>query len=272
MTISNQAASVSAEGDGSNTSWAYTFLIPYMPDGLTPAVEVWLTYPSVFPITPILIPPSQYSITGVGSKAGGVVTYPLPMGTPIAAGTVLTILRAYPYVQETPIANQGNFFPNAVEGSLDTLCEEIQQLVSELNRALLVPIGSGLDPDEIMAFLINLFEEGGGGGGGGGTGSSVGLGYRVITPSTPSPAVVASDHLGVISCNAAAGDVTVTFLPSTLVGMQVTFIRSDSAPSVHSVFLTDGTTTIQTLTLDQTAAVLKSTGLSIINIPAAVFP
>lgn len=268
MTINRQTSAVSANGDGSNTSWAYNFLIPYKPDGSTAAVQVWLTDPTVFPITPILVPASQFSITGVGNASGGIVTYPLPSGDPIAAGIVITIQRAYPYVQETAIANQGNFFPQAVEEALDLLCEEIQQLQSELNRALLVPIGSGLDPDELMAFLIALFEAGGGGGGGGGTGSSVGLGYRLVTADTPSPGVVAGDHLGVVAIDCTLGNVTVPFLATTLAGMQVTFIRIDG--TLNSAFLTNGSSTVATLTTIQTSKILKSTGLAIIPVPSPV--
>lgn len=270
MTINRQSATISLAGDGINTSFSYPFEIPYAPDGSTPAVKVWITNPAVYPITPILVPSSSYAISGVGTNNGGTVTYPLS-GLPLALGLVLTIERAYPYVQETSIANEGNFYPNAIEGALDLDVMEIQQLAAELARALLVPIGSGLDPDAIMAFLINLFINGGGGGGGGG-GGTAGLGYRVVTSGSPSPAVLTSDHLGVISCDAKDGDISIVFLPSVLVGEQVTFIRVDSGVSIHTVTVTNGVSAVAILTSDQTSVTLKSTGLALVQIPPTIGP
>ncbi len=127
MTISNQQASVTADGDGLTTQFAYTFLIPAAND-----VTITVIDTTVVPQASTILTPSQYSITGIDVSAGGMVTYPLA-GPALPAGWTITISRTVPIVQTVPIANQGNFYPSAVEGALDYLTMICQDLQQELN-------------------------------------------------------------------------------------------------------------------------------------------
>jgi hypothetical protein len=126
MTISNQVSSVTAEGNGSTTSWTFTFLIPTTASCL---VQVYDT--TVDPATTATISSSQFSVTGIGVTTGGAVTYPLS-GSALTSGQYLTVSRNLPAVQETSIRNQGNFYPVAVENALDYLTMLVQQLNTDV--------------------------------------------------------------------------------------------------------------------------------------------
>jgi hypothetical protein len=76
---------------------------------------------------------SQYSVTGIGGRTGGSVTYPLT-GSPIATGTKLTIVRTVPYTQTTVLSNQGGYYPEVVESRLDQVYMAIQQLAEIVGR------------------------------------------------------------------------------------------------------------------------------------------
>lgn len=76
---------------------------------------------------------SQYSVTGIGSRTGGSVTYPLT-GSPIATGTKLTIVRTVPYTQTTVLSNQGGYYPEVIEARLDQIYMAMQQLAEIVGR------------------------------------------------------------------------------------------------------------------------------------------
>lgn len=77
--------------------------------------------------------PSQFSVTGIGGRSGGSVTYPLT-GSPIATGTKLTIVRTVPYTQTTVLSNQGGYYPEVVEARFDEVYMAIQQLAEIVSR------------------------------------------------------------------------------------------------------------------------------------------
>lgn len=126
LTTTNKARFV---GDAATTTWPFTFLIPT-------ASDLYLYYTDLVGTT-TLISASLYSVTGIGSDAGGTVTYPLS-GSPIAAGTILEILRTVPYKQETDLINQDGFYPQVVEDALDNIVMQMQQLVEVQGRNLTV--------------------------------------------------------------------------------------------------------------------------------------
>lgn len=77
--------------------------------------------------------PSQFSVTGIGSRGGGSVTY-TRSGAPIAVGTKLTIVRSVPYTQTTVLSNQGGYYPEVVERRFDEIYMAIQQLAEIVSR------------------------------------------------------------------------------------------------------------------------------------------
>lgn len=85
--------------------------------------------------TTITLSPSQYTLflnpvaPGELWSVGGSCTFPLS-GSPIAAGTSLTIQRILPLTQQISIQNQGSFAPVVTEQALDILEMQIQQVSS----------------------------------------------------------------------------------------------------------------------------------------------
>jgi len=79
-----------------------------------------------------VLSPSQYTIAlnspAIGSLwgVGGSVTY--SSGSPIPAGTSLTITRTLPLQQLTTLSDQGDFNPQVIEQALDTLEMQLQQV------------------------------------------------------------------------------------------------------------------------------------------------
>lgn len=137
MTISTTSSSVTNVGNGSTTVWNFSFVADQASD-----LEVLYTDSSGNVTT---LNPSVYSITinttPVGELwgIGGTVTYPLS-GSPISAGTTLTINRIVPYTQDISIGNQGAFYPQAVEQGLDVLELQIQQIENKSDRDVRAPV------------------------------------------------------------------------------------------------------------------------------------
>lgn len=128
MTISNQNASVTIAGNSSQTSFTFTFEIPYQSDGVTPAIDVYTIISSVRTLLTIT---TDYTVTGIGNAGGGVVTYPVS-GSPLATGAFLEIDRALDYNQPYEFLNQA-FLPSQIETLADYLEMQIQQLAARVS-------------------------------------------------------------------------------------------------------------------------------------------
>lgn len=143
MTIASPTRSVTINGNGATTNFNYSFLIPFQENGTTPAVQVSVNTGG----TVAVIPPSSYTISGVGNPAGGTVVYN-PGGVPIPVGTSLTILSVEDNVQPFVVPNS-SFYPHTVEQVADWLEVQIQQLSLGLSGAL------RMGPGEIVAAMSN---------------------------------------------------------------------------------------------------------------------
>lgn len=140
MSLSTTANRVVYNGNGSATAFGFTFPIPdasYLSVIYTDTTGAQST-----------IPPSQYSVTGIGTTTGGSVTYPLT-GAPIATGTKLTLVRTLPYTQGTIFSNQGGYFPEVVESTFDKLTMMVQQLADRVGRALAGPVSDTSAPSDL---------------------------------------------------------------------------------------------------------------------------
>lgn len=125
MALSTTANKVIHNGNGSATVFDFTFPIPnasYLSVIYTDADDVETTLST-----------SDYSVTGIGSAAGGSVTY-TRSGAPIASGTKLTIVRTVPYTQGTVLSNQGGYYPETVEARFDLVYMALQQLAEIVGR------------------------------------------------------------------------------------------------------------------------------------------
>ena len=149
MTISSSASAVTYQGNGATTSFPFAFPVADATD-----LVVTVTDNTVSPAVVTTLTSGQYSASGIGNPAGGAITYPLAGGA-LASGHALTIRRVVAYVQNTSIVNQGGFYPDVLEGALDFLTEQAQQLAEGLSRAVQVPLASGLDPADYLSTIQN---------------------------------------------------------------------------------------------------------------------
>lgn len=78
---------------------------------------------------------ADYTVSGVGGTGGGSIT----MTTAPIASQQVTILRNVPFTQETDLENQGAFFAETIEASLDLSAMRDQQLSELLSRAVIMP-------------------------------------------------------------------------------------------------------------------------------------
>ena len=145
MTIGTSLSEVTVEGNGVTTAFTYPFLMPDASDAV-------IAYLATATTAPVYLSPTQYNISGIGNPAGGVVTYPIS-GPPIALGSFLVIQRILPLVQTTTVSNQGPTFA-AIEGALDTLEMQIQQLETQIITPLQPVLPSG--PVQVIANIATL--------------------------------------------------------------------------------------------------------------------
>lgn len=247
MTITTQTSTITAQGTGSQTVFQFPFVYYNTTD-------ITVTITSAALVDTVLLP-SQYSIAvnppAVGQLwgVGGSVTYPLS-GSPLATGNYITISRAVPDQQTTALAYQAGFFPPAVEGAMDVLCMEIQQLNDELARALLVPVGWPMTPLQYFIYLLNLYGTTGGG--------TIVQTANIIT-ITVSTAVQPTDFA--ILCNATSGLIVVT-LPaaSAYPGRLLQIKKIDNSPNAVNISGTVDSGTSYPLNFYNEAVVLQSNG------------
>lgn len=132
MTIPTSASAITVAGNALTTAFNFSFVGDAVSD-------IYVSYINATGnMTPLN--PSQYSITLNPAATnqlwgiGGVITYPLT-GSPIPAGTYLSIQRILPLTQQVSIQNQGNVYPRVTEQALDILEMQIQQVSARTGQA-----------------------------------------------------------------------------------------------------------------------------------------
>ncbi len=152
MTISNEAIKVTVQGNGVQTTFNYSFLIPNQN-----TADLYLTDLDSGAVT--LLADASWLLSGAGNPAGGTFTYPRTVGggvQPLSNRQTLTLVRAVPNTQQTNLGNQNGYYPRAVEAALDWIVMQVQQFVDETGRSLRVPISEqGLAELPAAAFRRN---------------------------------------------------------------------------------------------------------------------
>ncbi|EPY03481.1 hypothetical protein [Magnetospirillum fulvum] len=143
MTVSSTASAVTYAANGSTTVWPFAFPILAESDA-----QVIITDASGLET---VVSSAAYTITGIGAAAGGSITYP-KTGTPIASGNRLTIRRNTAITQPVDLG-PGAFYAEVHEGAFDRLTLVAQELKEQIDRTPKVPIGSGDDPDGLIAAI-----------------------------------------------------------------------------------------------------------------------
>lgn len=148
MTVSTTANKIIYSGNGVTASFPFTFpaiaaadILAYYTDSsgnITTLVQGSGTTQYQVSLN-AAVPPNP-------TAAGGTVTYN-PSGTPIAAGTTLTIIRTQSLIQATSLANQGTLYPAVIEQAFDSLLAQTQQLNELLGRAISVAVSDPTPAD-----------------------------------------------------------------------------------------------------------------------------
>lgn len=144
MVIATQTSVVTYVGNGATTLFTFPFV------GVNSA-DLQIIYTNATG-TETVLNPSQYTLVinpvpfGQLWGIGGSVIYPTS-GTPIQVGTYLTINRIVPYLQTVSIANQGAFYPQAIEQGLDLLELQIQQIETNSLYSIRTPLVDLVPPN-----------------------------------------------------------------------------------------------------------------------------
>lgn len=138
MSLYSTANKVIYSGNGATTVWPFAFPV-------LDAAHLSVIRTDGAGVETVLAS-SLYAVGGIGDPAGGSVTYPLA-GAALASGNKLTLLRSVPYVQGTVLSNQGGYYPEVVESSLDRIYMALQQHEEKLDRSL---VGAASDADATL--------------------------------------------------------------------------------------------------------------------------
>lgn len=143
MTVTTTSNKIIYNGNGATTVFGFAF-----PGVAAADLQVYYTDTNgvITLLSPTLYSVALNPITGTNPTAvGGSVTYPL-VGSPIAVGTMLTIIRELPVTQNTSLDNQGTLWQPVIEAALDYLTMVEQQFIELLNRQITVAVS---DPNPL---------------------------------------------------------------------------------------------------------------------------
>lgn len=145
MTISTNENKVIYEGNGTNRIWPFSF-----PILANEHLKVYIADENGYQS---FIEDTCYTVTGIGSKNGGQITYPLEPLEPLPCGHRLVILREIPILQETDLQNQGAYSSEQIEDVFDKHIMIMQQLAEDLERCPKTNISENVRPGDMLEQL-----------------------------------------------------------------------------------------------------------------------
>ena len=138
-------------GTGAQTAWPFAFKV-FAEGDLKVAIA------DSAGVETILVLNTDYSVSlnaNQETSPGGTVTYPIS-GSPLPAGSVLSVIGDIDYDQPLDLPSGGNFNPTAIENQLDRTTMQIQQLREELDRAAKLPQTSDETPADLVFNITRL--------------------------------------------------------------------------------------------------------------------
>lgn len=146
MTMQSKVSKAVFKGNGSTTKYPFDF-------------KVWDTSELSVTITG----PDGTSMPAKGwtaslTETGGTVTYQKD-GAPLPSGWKLAILRNMPFTQPVDLLSGTRFDPQVIEDTLDMACAERQQLLEQLQRAVILPPTSDETPEDMAMELLRARDE-----------------------------------------------------------------------------------------------------------------
>ena len=145
MTISNDTTKNVHSGNNVAVEYPYTFEITSSSE-----IEVYVDFQDGNGLT-LRTLTTHYTLSGIGSSGGGAVTF---VTAPVTGTRNILLKRVTPITQEADYI-EGDEFPAEVhEEALDKLTRICQEQQEELDRAIKVGETSIIDPDELVADLL----------------------------------------------------------------------------------------------------------------------
>lgn len=146
MTLTTVVPVAEITGNGVTTVFPFTFYVA--------EEEHLVVYEKVI-ATGVLteVAPANYVVSGV--PGAGSITYN-PLGVPVPSTKQVFITRVVPLAQEMDIRSQGGYDPETLEGTLDNLAMQIQQVAEEVTRKTGVDYGdTPVDVGEIADLVAD---------------------------------------------------------------------------------------------------------------------
>lgn len=129
MTINTESTKRIYSGNGVATLFDYDFKIFTDADLLVTLID------DATAVETVQVLNTDYTVSGEGFEAGGKVSFAVAP----ASGKTVLIQSNVPYTQPADYKNQGRFFPETMENSLDRATRQILQVADGLDRSLTLP-------------------------------------------------------------------------------------------------------------------------------------
>ena len=146
MTLETTTSKAVYTGNGATTEFPFSFKV-WEKDQILVSVTDALGYVQEV---------GEYSVTL--STGGGTVFY-LHDGAPLPSGWKLAITRDMPFTQEDDYITGTRFDPEVIETALDKATAERQQLLEQLQRAVILPPTSDETPEGMAQELLRARDE-----------------------------------------------------------------------------------------------------------------
>lgn len=145
MLVSNNVFKNRYVWDGSQTNFPISF--PFLDNN---HIQVWYAQPGQPDTNAVILGKENYTITGAGNPAGGVLT----RTTGWAVGATIAIVRNVPITQLHQYTQYDNFPAESHEDALAKLTMICQQLDEICSRAMTVPVTSKKNPQEYWQDIL----------------------------------------------------------------------------------------------------------------------
>lgn len=136
-------------GNGSTSVFPFTFKVFAAADVQAVRLNVSTQ------VETVLVLGTDYTVSlnaDQDSSPGGSITLP----SVLATGYNLVITSDIGNLQPTDLTNQGGFYPDVINDSLDRATIQIQQLQEAVDRSAKLPITSSADADALVADIVRL--------------------------------------------------------------------------------------------------------------------
>lgn len=150
MLVSNNVFKNRYVWDGSQTNFPISF--PFLDNN---HIQVWYAEPGKLDTDAVILGKENYTITGAGNPAGGVLT----RTTAWAVGATIAIVRNVPITQLHQYTQYDNFPAKSHEDALAKLTMIDQQQQEILNRSVKLPVTDPRSPEEYAQDLLGARDE-----------------------------------------------------------------------------------------------------------------